>query len=188
VAAPGLSHSIVPSTLVIITVLFAVQRYGTGASGRAFGPVMGHLVRGPRGGRPGRSSRTGILRAIRRPDGWDLPRRPRPRRLASLWVGLLTISGAEALYADMGHFGRSPIRRAWFAIVFPALILNYMGQGALILTTPAPSTTLLPALPALGADADGPRRHRRHGDRLAGRHLRGLLGHRQAVQLGFCRA
>ena len=49
---------------------------------------------------------------------------------------VLTITGAEALYADMGHFGRSPIRRAWFAVVFPALVLNYMGQGALILDSP----------------------------------------------------
>jgi KUP system potassium uptake protein len=109
VAAPSLEHLVVPITLVILTVLFAVQRYGTGAVGRAFGPVMGGLTFLFEHG-----------------------------HVAFIALGsvVLTVTGAEALYADMGHFGRSPIRRAWFAIVFPALILNYMGQGALILETP----------------------------------------------------
>ena len=69
---------------------------------------------------------------------------------------MLAVTGAEALYADMGHFGRPPIRRAWFALVFPALILNYLGQGALILRDPpAIDEPVLPADPALGADPDG---------------------------------
>ena len=89
-----------------------------------------------------------------------------------------TVTGAEALYADMGHFGRAPIRRAWFAAVFPALVLNYMGQGALMLHTPSaienPFFLLFPdwsRIPMVAA------RHGRDRDRLAGGHLRRLLGH-----------
>ena len=67
---------------------------------------------------------------------------------------VLVITGAEALYADMGHFGRPPIRRAWFLVVFPALILNYMGQGALILRSPAQKSAGL-GLRALGHGPPG---------------------------------
>ena len=69
---------------------------------------------------------------------------------------MLTITGAEALYADMGHFGRPPISRAWFFVVFPALTLNYMGQGSLILDSPdCDRQPVLPADSALGAYPDG---------------------------------
>ncbi len=79
----------------------------------------------------------GILRALSPTYGARVPVRAR-RASAFIALGavVLTVTGAEALYADMGHFGRHTIRRAWFAVVFPALILNYMGQGALILKDP----------------------------------------------------
>jgi KUP system potassium uptake protein len=137
VAAPSLEHLVVPITLVILTVLFAIQRFGTGAVGRAFGPVMGgwfailaasglhRVVEHP-----------GILRAISPTYGLEFLFEHGHTAFIALGSVVLTITGAEALYADMGHFGRRPIRRAWFAFVFPALVLNYMGQGALILDSP----------------------------------------------------
>jgi KUP system potassium uptake protein len=136
--SPQLDHLVVPITLVIITVLFGIQRFGTGAVGRAFGPVMGvwffllalaglrQVIRHP-----------GIVRAVSPSYGIDFLLHHGSVAFIALGSVVLTVTGAEALYADMGHFGRSPIRRAWFALVFPALILNYMGQGALILHTPA---------------------------------------------------
>jgi KUP system potassium uptake protein len=137
IAAPSLEHLVVPITLVILTVLFAIQRFGTGAVGRAFGPVMGtwfailavsglhRVVEHP-----------GILRSISPTYGLDFLFEHGHTAFIALGSVVLTITGAEALYADMGHFGRGPIRRAWFAFVFPALVLNYMGQGALILASP----------------------------------------------------
>jgi KUP system potassium uptake protein len=137
VAAPALRSVVVEITLAIITVLFLIQRFGTGAVGRLFGPVMGvwftvlavagtaQVVHHP-----------GILRAISPTYGASFLVEHGGVAFAALGSVVLTVTGAEALYADMGHFGRPPIRRAWFAIVFPALILNYMGQGSLILREP----------------------------------------------------
>jgi KUP system potassium uptake protein len=137
VAAPALEPVVVEITLVIITALFAIQRFGTGAVGRLFGPVMSvwftvlaiagaaQVVHHP-----------GILRAVSPTYGLSFLVEHGGVAFAALGSVVLTVTGAEALYADMGHFGRRPIRRAWFAIVFPALILNYMGQGALILRNP----------------------------------------------------
>src|SRR5262249_30138500 len=138
VAAPSLHSLVIPITLAILTVLFSIQRFGTGAVGRAFGPVMAvwfavlaisglHEVLG----------HPGILRALSPTYGADFLFHHGHTAFVALGSVVLTVTGAEALYADMGHFGRSPIRRAWFVLVFPALILNYMGQGALILKSPA---------------------------------------------------
>src|SRR4051794_23954830 len=136
-AAPALEALVVEITLAIITVLFLIQRFGTGAVGRLFGPVMAvwftilavagaaQVVHHP-----------GILRAISPTYGASFLVNHGGVAFAALGSVVLTVTGAEALYADMGHFGRRPIRRAWFAVVFPALILNYMGQGALILRRP----------------------------------------------------
>ena len=138
VTAPGLESLVIPITLVIITALFAIQRFGTGAVGRLFGPIMGlwfavlavsglaQVVHHP-----------GILRAVSPTYGLAFLVEHGGVAFAALGSVVLTVTGAEALYADMGHFGRSPIRRAWFAVVFPALTLNYLGQGALILRDPA---------------------------------------------------
>ena len=137
VVSPSMQSLVVPITLVILTVLFAVQRFGTSVVGRAFGPVMAlwftilaisglaHVIGHP-----------GILRALLPVYGVEFFLDHGSAAFFALGAVVLTVTGAEALYADMGHFGRSPIRRAWFAVVFPALILNYMGQGALILNSP----------------------------------------------------
>ena len=91
---------------------------------------------------------------------------------------VLAVTGAEALYADMGHFGAPAIRAAWFALVFPALILNYLGQGALILSDPRRDREpVLPAVPGLGADADGDPLDGRGDHRLPGGDLRRVQRH-----------
>src|SRR3954453_541353 len=137
VAAPSLEHLVVPITLVILTVLFAVQRYGTGAVGRAFGPVMGiWFALLALSGLGKVVAHPGILRAISPSYGLSFLFEHGHVAFIALGSVVLTVTGAEALYADMGHFGRAPIRRAWFAVVFPALTLNYLAQAALILHPP----------------------------------------------------
>ncbi|HWL96389.1 MAG TPA: potassium transporter Kup [Nocardioidaceae bacterium] len=137
VAAPAVSSYVVPITLAILTALFAVQRFGTSKVARAFGPVMAvwftilgvsglvHVVANP-----------GVLRSLSPVYGAAFLVDHVGIALPALGAIVLTVTGAEALYADMGHFGVTPIRRAWFAIVFPALVLNYMGQGAIVLSDP----------------------------------------------------
>jgi KUP system potassium uptake protein len=137
VAAPALESVVIEITLVIITVLFLIQRFGTGAVGRLFGPVMGvwFTVLAVAGAAQVAHD-PGILRAVSPTYGVSFLVEHGGVAFAALGSVVLAVTGAEALYADMGHFGRPPIRRAWFAVVFPALILNYMGQGALILRSP----------------------------------------------------
>ncbi len=137
VVEPSLHELVVPITLVILAVLFTIQRFGTGAVGRWFGPIMAlwftllavaglhEVVKEP-----------GILRAISPTYAVSFMFEHGHVAFIALGSVVLTVTGAEALYADMGHFGRHPIRLSWFSAVFPALILNYMGQGALILHTP----------------------------------------------------
>jgi KUP system potassium uptake protein len=137
VIAPKLEHFVLPVTLAVLSVLFIVQARGTGAVGKIFAPVMClwfcviavmgivNIVH-----------ETGVLMAVNPYYAvhllWELG-----------WHGflimgavVLAITGAEALYADMGHFGLKPIRYAWLGFVFPALLLNYLGQGALLLAHP----------------------------------------------------
>jgi KUP system potassium uptake protein len=137
VVEPSLHELVVPITLVILAVLFTIQRFGTGAVGRWFGPIMAlwftllavaglhEVVKEP-----------GILRAISPTYAVSFMFEHGHVAFIALGSVVLTVTGAEALYADMGHFGRRPIRLSWFSAVFPALILNYMGQGALILRNP----------------------------------------------------
>ncbi len=138
VASPQLSHLVLPLAAIILTGLFAVQRFGTGRVGTFFGPVMivWFTVIGLAGLREvvtrphvllGLSPTYAISFVIAHP------------YIAFVAIGavVLVITGAEALYADMGHFGRPPIARAWFFVVFPALTLNYLGQAALILRDPS---------------------------------------------------
>jgi KUP system potassium uptake protein len=137
VAAPALEQFVVPITLAIVIALFAVQRFGTARVGRAFGPVMAawftllalsglvQVVGSP-----------GVLQALSPVYGAAFLVDHVGIALPALGAVVLTVTGVEALYADMGHFGASTIRRAWFVVVFPALILNYMGQGALVLARP----------------------------------------------------
>jgi KUP system potassium uptake protein len=138
VATPVLEPYVLPVTLVIIIGLFLIQSSGTAQLGRFFGPLMllwfsvlailglVQIVRFP-----------GILQAVSpayalaffRANGWT--------GFLVLGTVFLVVTGGEALYADLGHFGQRPIRLAWFTVVLPALLLNYFGQGALLLQTPA---------------------------------------------------
>lgn len=138
VVEPRLGDAVVPGTIAILVLLFAVQRRGTGKLGAVFGPVMvvWFVV----------SAILGVTQIVRRPDvlfalsphhgvaffrenGWH-----GARLLGSV---VLAVTGGEALYADMGHFGKRPIRNAWLYIAYPCLILCYLGQGAGVLASPA---------------------------------------------------
>lgn len=137
VAAPALHRYVVPVTLVVLTVLFLVQRHGTGRVGRLFGPITAlwfavlallgvvHVAANP-----------SVLTALS--PHYALTFLTAHPGIAFVALGsiVLCVTGAEALYADMGHFGKGPIRVAWFSLVMPALVLNYFGQGAMLLAHP----------------------------------------------------
>jgi KUP system potassium uptake protein len=137
VVSPSFEDWVVPITLAILTALFAIQRFGTGVVGRAFGPVMAlWFAVLALSGLVETVQHPGILRALSPTYAIAFLAEHGGTAFIALGSVVLTVTGAEALYADMGHFGRSPIRRAWFALVFPALLLQYLGQGALILRAP----------------------------------------------------
>lgn len=138
---PSFSSYVVPATIAILTLLFGIQRYGTKLIGRMFGPVMliWFLVIGL----------AGLAQIIKMPHilsavspHYAVEFFINHSALAFIAMGavVLTVTGAEALYADMGHFGRQPISRAWFFVVFPALMLCYMGQATLLLSDPSHSS------------------------------------------------
>jgi KUP system potassium uptake protein len=149
-------QAVVPVTIAILVGLFALQRRGTARVGRLFGPIMvlwfGTLaVVGIRA----ILEEPGILAALYPGHAISLLTGHPGLALAILGAVFLVLTGGEALYADMGHFGRGPVRLAWFAIVWPGLLLNYFGQGALLLANPQAagnpffamvSATALPAL------------------------------------------
>lgn len=137
VPAPGVEHLILPITVVVLVMLFAIQRFGTGAVGRLFGPVMAlwFAVLAVAGGREV-LRHPQILKALSPSYAITFLFEHGGVAFIALGSVALAVTGAEALYADMGHFGRAPIRRAWFLGAFPALTLNYMGQGSLILRSP----------------------------------------------------
>ncbi len=141
VSAPALTHMVVPLAAAILCLLFLVQRWGTHRVGSLFGPVMVVWF--------GAIGLAGFREVMAQPgvvaglSPWyaalfvaDHP----AIAFVALGAVVLAVTGAEALYADMGHFGRAPIRRSWFAIVFPALTLNYLGQAGLLLRHPASKT------------------------------------------------
>ena len=134
VAAPSVASLVIPITVAIIIVLFLLQRLGTGAVGRMFGPVMAlwFTVIALLGIR-GVAEHPVILEALSPSYALGFLFSHFGTAFFSLTAVVLAVTGAEALYADMGHFGRGPVRRAWLLVVFPACILNYFGQGALIL-------------------------------------------------------
>jgi len=137
VAAPSLENLVVPITAAIIVVLFLLQRLGTGAVGRLFGPVMlVWFLTIAACGIDGIADHPEILKALSPTYALDFFFNHFELAFFSLAAVVLAVTGAEALYADMGHFGRPPITRAWLMLVFPACILSYMGQGALILDDP----------------------------------------------------
>src|SRR5664279_2466812 len=154
-AAPALEHFVVPLTVFILVVLFSVQSGGTARVATAFGPVMivwfttlavmgiVHISDDP-----------SVLAAINPWYGVQFLLTHGTIGLITLGAVFLAVTGGEALYADLGHFGRKPIQRAWLGLVLPALLINYFGQGALVLSHPSaienpfyrlvPETLLLP--------------------------------------------
>jgi KUP system potassium uptake protein len=137
VASPGVGDIVLPISVAILAVLFAVQRFGTHQVGRLFGPVMVlWFVTLAAIGVPKIAAHPTILRGLSPTYMVTFVADHPYIAFVAMGAVVLVITGAEALYADMGHFGRPPIRRAWFFVVFPALTLNYLGQGALILHDP----------------------------------------------------
>ena len=138
IAIPSISHWVVPVTITIIVMLFMMQRRGTGGIGKIFGPltltwfitiaILGaiQIVHEP-----------SVLAAVSPTYAISFFLQNGARGFLVLGTVFLVVTGGEALYADMGHFGRRPIRFAWFAVVLPALLINYFGQGALIFNQPA---------------------------------------------------
>jgi KUP system potassium uptake protein len=137
VATPGLERYVVPLTIIVLLILYSVQRHGTAGIGRWFGPIMVvwfaalavmgviNIIAAPV-----------ILQALNPLHAFEFMLRERMIAFVALGAVVLAFTGAEALYADMGHFGKKPIRFAWFIVVFPALALNYLGQGGLLITHP----------------------------------------------------
>jgi KUP system potassium uptake protein len=142
VATTRLERFVLPGAVLILTALFFVQRRGTGAMGRMFGPItlvwfvtLGLL------GLHGIVAAPSVLLALNPVHAVGFFAHNGTAAFVTLASVFLAVTGGEALYADMGHFGRSPIRRGWFMIVLPALVLNYFGQGALLLQNPAASVS-----------------------------------------------
>jgi KUP system potassium uptake protein len=137
VAAPGLTRYVVPLTLVVLTALFMVQKHGTGGIGKAFAPITAvwfvvlaglgliHIVDNP-----------SVLTALSPHHALGFVFSHPAMAFVAMGSVILCATGAEALYADMGHFGKQPIRLAWFGLVMPSLVLNYFGQGAMLLDHP----------------------------------------------------
>jgi KUP system potassium uptake protein len=137
VVAPGLAHVVVPAATVIITLLFAVQRFGTGRVGALFGPItLLWFAALAAAGIGGIVAHPGVLKGLSPTYALGFVAGHPGIAFIAMGAVVLVITGAEALYADMGHFGRSPILRGWFFVVFPALILNYLGQASLIIRHP----------------------------------------------------
>ena len=155
VVSPHFKQGVIPLTLLVLFCLFVVQKRGTGGIGRFFGPItlvwmasiaalgVSHIVGHPE-----------ILWALSPHHALGFMLHQPGTSFIILGAVVLCVTGAEALYADLGHFGKRPIRIAWFAVVMPALVLNYFGQGALLLANPdavknpfymmAPAWALLP--------------------------------------------
>jgi KUP system potassium uptake protein len=150
IATPALEHLVVPIAFLIILGLFFFQRRGTAGVGAVFGPVTAvwFLCLAALGIR-GILREPSVLRAINPWYALDFFLRQGLAGFTVLAAVILVVTGGEALYADMGHFGRRPIRLAWFAVVLPALVLNYFGQGALLLVDASaarnPFYSLVPA-------------------------------------------
>ncbi|KNX78208.1 potassium transporter Kup [Pseudomonas sp. 250J] len=134
----GIEHWVVPLAVVVLVGLFIIQKHGTARIGILFGPVMvlWFVVLGALGIH-GIMQRPEVLQALNPSWAAHFFVAHPGIGVAILGAVVLALTGAEALYADMGHFGRKPISRAWFILVLPGLVLNYFGQGALILNNPA---------------------------------------------------
>lgn len=157
IAAPSLDGYIVPLSIAVLTLLFLIQKHGTGIVGKLFAPVMlvwfltlavlgvSGIIKNPE-----------VLHALNPAYAANFFLHYKTISFFALGAVVLAITGVEALYADMGHFGKLPIRIAWFTVVLPSLVLNYFGQGALLLSDPgtiknpffllAPGWALIPLL------------------------------------------
>ena len=157
IITPTLQPYVLPISLAVLLGLFMIQRYGTQAVGKVFGPIIVlwfatlavvgfmHIQQQPQ-----------ILAALNPLNAWNFLMERGWHVFAAVGAIVLALTGAEALYADMGHFGAKPIRLAWTVLVFPSLVLNYMGQGALLMADPTaienpfyrlfPDSLLLPAV------------------------------------------
>ena len=138
VAAPAFDPYVLPATIVILVALFAVQSHGTGRVSALFGPLMvlWFIVIAIAGGMH-IMDHPAVFRAINPLYAIQFVIDNHLIALVTLAAVFLAVTGTEALYADLGHFGRKPIQTAWVVLVLPALILNYFGQGALVLSNPA---------------------------------------------------
>ncbi|MGV0952453.1 MAG: potassium transporter Kup, partial [Azonexus sp.] len=138
IVTPTLTPYVIPITLVVLTGLFFIQRHGTGAVGILFGPVMvgWFAILGLLGALE-IAQYPGVLVALSPLYAVGFVTAHPGLAFLALGSVVLAVTGGEALYTDMGHFGRPPIRLAWFGFVMPALVLNYFGQGALLLNEPA---------------------------------------------------
>ena len=173
VDAPQLAILVVPLTVAILVLLFIIQRMGTSWIGGIFGPVMlvWFLVIGLLG-LAGIARAPAILAALSPLPAINFMWSAGPLAFAVIGAAFLAVTGGEALYADMGHFGPFPIRLAWFGVALPALTLNYFGQGALLLIEPAaidnPFYELAPESLHYGLVVPSDRRdnHRRSGNNL----------------------
>jgi KUP system potassium uptake protein len=137
VKTPALEPFVIPLTLALLVALFVTQRSGTARVGGFFGPIIivwFAVIAGL--GTMEIALNPAIIWALNPLYGIDLIRQDPKSGFVLLGSVVLAVTGAEALYADMGHFGRGPIRKAWLRLVFPALLLNYFGQGALLLANP----------------------------------------------------
>lgn len=137
IAAPAMDSYIVPLSIVVLTLLFMIQKHGTGSVGKLFAPVMliWFLTLGVLGVR-GIIANPEVLQALNPMYAVRFFIEYKAVSFFALGAVVLAITGVEALYADMGHFGKFPIRLAWFTVVLPSLVLNYFGQGALLLKNP----------------------------------------------------
>jgi KUP system potassium uptake protein len=142
VGAPALARLVVPVTLVILFLLFMAQRFGTSRVGSALGPIMlvWFITIGTLGARAIIQTPE-VLRALNPWHGVAFFLEHGTAGFLTLGAVVLCITGCEALYADMGHFGKRPIRIAWFVAALPALMLNYFGQGALLLRSPSAASS-----------------------------------------------
>jgi KUP system potassium uptake protein len=138
VVTPTMSHLVVPLSIVVLVALFLVQKRGTGRIGWVFGPIMLiWFVTIAVLGAYSVAQHPHILLAISPTFGVQLFLNDAPTAFVLLGAVVLAVTGAEALYADMGHFGRRAIRIGWFGLVLPSLVINYFGQGAMVLENPA---------------------------------------------------
>jgi KUP system potassium uptake protein len=137
VVTPALEPYILPISLAIIVALFAFQRFGTAGVAKFFGPITAvWFLAMAAGGLPYIIANPQILTAVNPAYGFAFLMESGFIGFLTLGAVFLAVTGAEALYADLGHFGRKPIQLAWMALVFPALACNYMGQGAMLLSAP----------------------------------------------------